>query len=234
MRNEKRNHIITINRATANGIDQCGGEFFEAHGFQFCLTNSYDDGIYHAIELSTGISVCSRFTYEYTTEKTCIISLRRWLTVHRDKYAPCLIEKGKALLAEHGLNYPLNSPISDRKAAEKKGANKKKRTSDKWAALGGEPKKMVARLDPVQWERAKTIRDKYGFKSLYAMNQYLWACFLRVADPDNDTQADPVPEEIEMMFGDFSAAEKHFGYVKPKKAINYESLNNNKYNSKAN
>lgn len=93
--------------------------------------------------------------------------------------------------------------------------------------VGGEPKKMVARLDPIQWARAEAIRDKYGFKSIYAMNQYLWACFLRVADPDNDTRTDPVPEEIEMMFGDFAESEKHFEYVKPKKARKNATLNNN-------
>lgn len=33
---------ITINRATAFGIAQCTGELFEAHGLQFCITNSVD------------------------------------------------------------------------------------------------------------------------------------------------------------------------------------------------
>ena len=37
---------ITINRATAFGIAQCTGELFEAHGLQFCITNSVDPQIY--------------------------------------------------------------------------------------------------------------------------------------------------------------------------------------------
>lgn len=80
-------------------------------------------------------------------------------------------------------------------------------------------KKIVSRLDLEQWRRADTIRRKYGFKSIYEMNQYLWACFLRVADPDNDTEEQPVSEEIEAMFCDLSEAEKHFEYVKPKKRL---------------
>lgn len=87
-------------------------------------------------------------------------------------------------------------------------------------------KKIVARLDLEQWKRADSIRQKYGFKSIYEMNQYLWACFLRVADPDNDMEEQPVSEEIEAMFSDLSEAEKHFGYVKPKKNPPQKSLDN--------
>lgn len=234
MRNENRNFIVTINRATAHGIDQCGGELFEAHGFQFCITNSFDEGKYHAIELTTGVSVCSRFVCNYVTEKGCITSIRQWIKSHRDDFAPSLIEKGKELLTAHGLNYPLNSHITERDIAEWKGTRKKERFSKKWAALGGEPKNLVVRINPIQWERASRIRDKYGFKSIYEMSQYLWGCFLRVADPEHEDNPTPVPDEIESMFCGFSDSEKHFEFVKPKRAKNIESLNNSKHNLKPN
>lgn len=233
MRKDK-NQILIINRATDHGIDQCGGELFEAHGFQFCITNSFDEGVYHAIELSTGISICSRFVCSYLTEKGCINSVKTWIKKHRDDFAPSLIEKGKALLTGNGLNYPLNASIAAKDTAEKNGAIKKEQYSKKWAALGGEPRKVIARLDPIQFKRAEAIRDKYNFKSIYAMSQYLWACFLRVADPDNDTEIEPLPEEIEMMFGSYADSEKHFEYVKPKRSINQASLNDNKHNLKSN
>lgn len=226
--------IITINRATAHGVDQCGGELFEAHGFQFCVTNSFDEGKYYAIELTTGVSVCSRFVCNYTTEQGCINSVKNWIKKHRADFAPSLIEKGKQLLAEHALNYPLNNPITEKDIAQMKGAKKKERFSKKWAALGGEPKKVVVRLDPIQWERASRIRDKFGFKSIYEISQYLWGCFLRVADPEHEETDNPVPEEIEAMFDGFTQAEKHFEYVKPKRSINNASLNNNTYNLKSN
>lgn len=221
---------IEINRATAHGVDQCGGYMFEAHGFQFCITNSFDEGRYHAIELTTGVSICSRFVCDYSTEKKCIDSIQSWIKRHRDNFAPSLIEKGKALLSEYGLNYPLNALITE----EEKEAKKAERRVKRWATVGGEPKKLVARLDPIQWERASRIRDKYGFKSIYEMNQYLWGCFLRVADPEHEDNPTPVPDEIESMFGGFSESEKHFEFVKPKRAKNIESLNNNKYNLKPN
>lgn len=108
--------------------------------------------------------------------------------------------------------------------------SKAERKASKWSALGGEPRKVVARLDPIQFKRAEAIRDKFGFKSIYEMSQYLWGAFLRVADPDNDTSLEPVPEEIEMMFDGFSESEKHFEYVKPKRSINQASLNSSRNN----
>lgn len=78
---------------------------------------------------------------------------------------------------------------------------------------------MVSRLTLDEWARVETIRDKYRFKSVYEISQYLWACFLRVADPDNDENDDPVPDEIKDMFSDLAMAERHFEYVKPKRAL---------------
>lgn len=115
-----------------------------------------------------------------------------------------------------------------------KAERKAQRKLKKWESLGGEPRKVVVRLDPIQFKRAEAIRDKFGFKSIYEISQYLWACFLRVADPDNDTEVEPVPEEIEMMFSDLSASERHFEYVKPKRSMNNDSLNSNKHNLKTN
>lgn len=90
----------------------------------------------------------------------------------------------------------------------------------------GEPKKVVVRLDPIQWERASRIRDKFGFKSIYEISQYLWGCFLRVADPEHEEDPNPVPEEIEAMFDGFSQAEKRFEYVKPKRALSKYDIDN--------
>lgn len=118
--------------------------------------------------------------------------------------------------------------MTEQEKSQRKAGRKQKRQD----VLGGEPKKIVARLDPIQWKRAETVRDKFGFKSIYEINQYLWACFLRVADPDNDTEMEPLPDEIEMMFEGYADSEKHFEYVKPKRSANKASLNDNKHNSK--
>lgn len=117
---------------------------------------------------------------------------------------------------------------------QEKMARKTERKLKKWEALGGQPKKVVARLDPIQFKRAEAIRDKFGFKSIYEMSQYLWGAFLRVAGPDNDTSVEPVPEEIEMMFDGYADSEKHFEYVKPKRSMNHDSLNSSKHNLKSN
>lgn len=95
-------------------------------------------------------------------------------------------------------------------------SNRKNRSARKWI---GEPVKIVARLNPEQYKRANAIKEKYGFKSVYEINQYLWASFLRVADPKHEENTDPVPDEIETMFCDYSNAERRFEYVKPKKNL---------------
>ena len=56
----------------------------------------------------------------------------------------------------------------------------------------GETKKVPVRIDPKQWERLDEIRKKFKFKSNYEIMQYILSCFLRVADPDNDTEIEPV------------------------------------------
>lgn len=98
----------------------------------------------------------------------------------------------------------------------------------------GETKKVPVRIDPKQWQRLDEIRKKFKFKSNYEIMQYILSCFLRVADPDNDTEIEPVPEEIEMMFSDLSDSERHFEYVKPKRSMNHDSLNSSKHNLKSN
>lgn len=80
-------------------------------------------------------------------------------------------------------------------------------------------KKIWSRLDPKQYKRLTEIAKKYGFKSEYQIMQYITAAFLRVADPDNDENEEPVPDEIQNMFADLSEAEKHFDFVKPKRKL---------------
>lgn len=85
--------------------------------------------------------------------------------------------------------------------------------------------KIVARIDIGSFKRLSEIRDKYGFKSNYEIIQYLVACFLRVADPEHDETIEPVPDEIAAMFEDFSRAERHFEFVKPKRKLPKYELN---------
>lgn len=79
--------------------------------------------------------------------------------------------------------------------------------------------KIVARIDIDNFNRLSEIRDKYGFSSNYEIIQYLVACFLRVADPEHDETDEPVPDEIKDMFSDYSQAERHFEFVKPKRKM---------------
>lgn len=77
--------------------------------------------------------------------------------------------------------------------------------------------KIFSRVSKADYARLTEIRKKYHFKSNYEIVQYLMHCFLRVADPDNDKQTEPVPEEIEQMFSGLSEAEKRFMFIKPKR-----------------
>lgn len=49
-------------------------------------------------------------------------------------------------------------------------------------------------------KRLKAICEKYEFRSIYQLLQYLVHCFLRVADPENDPIVEPIPDEIREMF----------------------------------
>ena len=50
--------------------------------------------------------------------------------------------------------------------------------------------------------RLQTICKKYRYKSTYELLQYLVHCFLRVADPENDSIDETLPDEIKAMFAD--------------------------------
>ncbi len=82
-----------------------------------------------------------------------------------------------------------------------------------------EAKKIWARMCPKEYERLKEIKRKYGFKSEYQIVQYVMAAFMRVADPENDPNEEPVPEEITSMFYDLSHADREFDFVKPKRKL---------------
>ena len=56
--------------------------------------------------------------------------------------------------------------------------------------------------------RLREVQNKLGFKSIYEILQYLVHCFLRVVDPDNDTNDTPIETEIIDMFTDNAEWEK--------------------------
>lgn len=49
-------------------------------------------------------------------------------------------------------------------------------------------------------ERLQSICRNYGFDSVYKLQKYLVDCFLRVVDPRNDENTEPVPHAIAQMF----------------------------------
>lgn len=100
---------------------------------------------------------------------------------------------------------------------------KRARSARHWI---GEPGKVVVRISPDAWKRLDEIKEKYGFKSIYEIMQYLVGAFLRVADPEHEEPGDPVPDEIAEMFGGFAQAEKRFEYVKPKRSLSQYEIDN--------
>ncbi|WP_321520044.1 hypothetical protein [uncultured Bacteroides sp.] len=81
--------------------------------------------------------------------------------------------------------------------------------------------KIFSRMDDEAYKRLSDIKNKYGFKSEYEIIQYVVGCFLRVADPENDTNQESIPKEIADMFNDLSDEERQFDFVKPKRARTY-------------
>ena len=58
-------------------------------------------------------------------------------------------------------------------------------------------------------KRLTIICEKYGFRSIYQLLQYLVHCFLRVADPESDKTNEPLPHEIKEMFTNNTEWEQH-------------------------
>lgn len=80
--------------------------------------------------------------------------------------------------------------------------------------------KISARVTLADYKRLQNIRQRYGFKSVYQIINYLAYAFLRVADRDNDPIVESVPEEIEEMFADMADGDLPRKYkVKPHKDI---------------
>lgn len=81
-------------------------------------------------------------------------------------------------------------------------------------------KYIKARLVDSEYARLEVIKVKYHFKSTYQIMSYLAHCFLRVADKEHDEIDEPLPEEIEEMFDDYSNAESRYTGEKPKRRCN--------------
>lgn len=79
--------------------------------------------------------------------------------------------------------------------------------------------RLVGRISKADFYRLEQIKMQYGFRSSSQILSYLTECFLRVADPANEIEREPVSKEIEDMFADLSNKEA-MSYVKPKRRCN--------------
>lgn len=103
--------LVTIKRATTDGIVECTGELYIYGGFQFCITYDADNCAYYAIELSTGLSAKTAYTFEYETFQLCICSLKRWIVNNIHLFSAGTFERSKELLSVYKYDYPLNNKI---------------------------------------------------------------------------------------------------------------------------
>ena len=102
---------IRIKRATPCGVRVCEGELFEAHGFQFCITNSFDPVIYYAIEVTSGMSACKRFTFYFENEYACIKAVKQWIVQNGALFDNNLLDRSKKALIKYNIKFPLNNKI---------------------------------------------------------------------------------------------------------------------------
>lgn len=103
--------LVTIKRATTDGLVECTGELYEYGGFQFCLTYNIDNGVYYAIEISTGLSARKVYSFEYESCQQCIRSLKRWIINNNHLFKVETFERSKELLSVYKYDYPLNNKI---------------------------------------------------------------------------------------------------------------------------
>ena len=73
---------------------------------------------------------------------------------------------------------------------------------------------IVARVTLADYKRLKDICEKYGFKSIYQLQNYLCYSFLRAVDKEHDPIDEPVPDEIVQMFDDMGTPKLPVRYRK--------------------
>ena len=78
---------------------------------------------------------------------------------------------------------------------------------------------IVSRVSLVDYIRLKNICEKYGFKSVYQLQNYLCYSFLRAVDKEHDPIDEPVPDEICKMFDDleYPSLPRKYKKAKPNK-----------------
>lgn len=96
-----------------------------------------------------------------------------------------------------------------------KPSRRKGLTHEERKRIGIQSVKVKGRITKNQYERLLRITQAYGFASTYETLQYSIACFIRALD-----KPEPFEEhdEIDSMFEGLSDSERHFEYVKPKRA----------------
>lgn len=83
-------------------------------------------------------------------------------------------------------------------------------------------KKFFFRASWSAWKLLSEFQQESDLKSMYELGQYIMACFIRylkikkgVLEPEEEDEF--LDNEVQEMFVEFSQAEKHFEYVKPKR-----------------
>ena len=82
--------------------------------------------------------------------------------------------------------------------------------------------KICARVSLADYARLDAIREKYGFKSIYQIMNYLAYSFLRACDKEHDKIDEPLPDEVQEMFDDLGSAKlpTRFRKARPHKTPN--------------
>lgn len=75
---------------------------------------------------------------------------------------------------------------------------------------------IVSRVSLADYKRLKNICEKYGFKSVYQLQNYLCYSFLRAVDKEHDPITERVPDEICRMFDDLESSSLPIKYKKAK------------------
>lgn len=96
-----------------------------------------------------------------------------------------------------------------------KPSRRKGLTHEERKRIGIQSVKVKGYVTPKQYERLLRVKQVYGFASIYETLQYSIACFVRALDKPEPFEED---DEIDGMFDGLSDSERHFEYVKPKRA----------------
>lgn len=100
---------MKIKRATTEGLKESEGDFFEENGSQWCLVE--DEGFYFCIELSSGCSIGSFETDDYSKKDALRIAKEEINKRSKIEFEKAFKKVSEDYCSKYKFSLPVNEPV---------------------------------------------------------------------------------------------------------------------------